>query len=112
MSLLPLNLVAEALSEMMRLAGEADLIRSLIPDLMDGGLNHLQYADHMVLFLWSDQQSILNLNLVLVCYEEMSGMRINYSKSEIFSQVSLRRLKVKQLQMPLNIWSFLSVTKK
>jgi hypothetical protein len=38
------NLVVDALATMLTKAKEAGLIRGLIPNLMEGGLTHLQYV--------------------------------------------------------------------
>jgi hypothetical protein len=56
----------------------------LVPDLIEGGPTHLQYADDTILFLNLDEESICNTKFLLYCFEAMSGLRINYQKSEIF----------------------------
>ncbi|WVZ79552.1 LOW QUALITY PROTEIN: hypothetical protein U9M48_027117 [Paspalum notatum var. saurae] len=60
-------------------------IKGLVPELVEGGLTHLQYADDTILFLNDSLEEIRNVKFLLFCYEEMSGMKINYSKSEIFT---------------------------
>jgi hypothetical protein len=45
----------------------------------------MQYVDDTILFLQYSKEDIINLKFILFCYEEMSVMRINYSKSEIFT---------------------------
>ena len=79
------NLVADALSEILDKAKSGGLIHGVVPELVEGGLTHLQYADDSVLFLQYSREDIANLKFILFCYEVMSGMRINYSKSEIFT---------------------------
>ena len=44
--------------------------------MVDGGLSHLQYAEHTVIMLHYS---------LMPYYEAMSGMHINYEKSEIFT---------------------------
>jgi len=46
------NLVGDALSAMLHLAGARGEIKGLVPHLIEGGLTHLQYADDTV-YLWS-----------------------------------------------------------
>ena len=58
-------------------------ITGLVPNLVDGGLTHLQYADDTVLFLANDERSIASMNFLLFYYEAMSGLKVNYQKSEI-----------------------------
>ena len=51
---------------------------------MDGGLSILQYADDTVLFLQHDLAKAANLKLLLITFEQVSGLKINYHKSELF----------------------------
>lgn len=78
------NLVADALSEMLTLAKEAGHLEGVVPNLVPGGLTHLQYADDMILFLQNTEENILTVKFLLYCFEAMSGMKINYQKSEVF----------------------------
>jgi hypothetical protein len=59
-------------------------IRGLVTNLVEGGITHLQYADDTIIFLNLDDQSIVNTKFLLYCFEEMSGLRVNYQKSEVF----------------------------
>lgn len=52
---------------------------------MEGRLTHLQYANDTVLFLQYSEEDMVNIKFLLFCYEELSGMKINYSKSEVFT---------------------------
>lgn len=71
------NLVADALSEMLNNAKQA------VPHLVPGGLTHLQYADDTILFMTNTEENIVTVKFLLYCYEAMSGLKINYQKSEI-----------------------------
>ena len=51
---------------------------------MEGGVTHLQSADDTILFLDLNEQSIATMKFLLYCYEAMSGMKINFEKSEVF----------------------------
>jgi hypothetical protein len=48
------------------------------------GVAVLQYADDTVLCISHDLEKAVNLKLLLYMFELMSGLKINYSKSEIF----------------------------
>ncbi|WVZ96593.1 hypothetical protein U9M48_042209 [Paspalum notatum var. saurae] len=65
-------------------ASEEGFVKGLVPDLVEGGLTHLQYADDTILFLSDLEEEYRNVKFLLFCFEELSGMRINYSKSEVF----------------------------
>ena len=79
------NLVADALSAMLSRANNVGLIHGLVPNLVDGGLTHLQYTDDTVLLLKFNPVNLRNVRLILSCYEAMSGMKINFDKSEVFT---------------------------
>jgi hypothetical protein len=49
------------------------LIRGLIPNLVNGGLIHLHYADDTVLFLDLDNQTIDHVKYLIYYFEDMSG---------------------------------------
>jgi hypothetical protein len=46
-------------------------------------LTHLQYADDTVICLETDEDSIANAKFLPYCFKNMSGMKINYHKSEL-----------------------------
>jgi hypothetical protein len=54
------------------------------PHLIDEGLSILQYADDTILFLGDELEQAKNLKMVLCDFEELSGIRINFDKSELF----------------------------
>lgn len=75
--------MVNVLTRMLHKAASHDLIRGLCSDLVPGGVICLQYVDDTILFLDKDESKAHNLKMVLTCFENVSGMRINYSKSEI-----------------------------
>ena len=79
------NFVGDALSAMLSAARAAGDIEGVTPDLVEGGLTHLQYADDTIIFIGNSDLNVRNLKFILYCFEAMSGMKINYDKSEIFS---------------------------
>jgi hypothetical protein len=74
--------MVEALSAILTRACEAGHIQGVIPHLIPGGLTHLQYADDTIILINDDTQ-IANLKFLLMCFEDMSGLKINYHKSEV-----------------------------
>lgn len=61
-----------------------NLFVGMAPDLIDKGVAVLQYADDTVICLSHDREKAINLKLLLYLFEMMSGLKINYLKSEIF----------------------------
>lgn len=47
-------------------------------------ITHLQYADDTILFLKANMNSILGVKKVLLLFQTMSGLSINFDKSQIF----------------------------
>jgi hypothetical protein len=52
--------------------------------MIPGGISHIQYADDTAIMVDGFDTSILNLKLILYCFEWMSGLKINYHKSEVY----------------------------
>lgn len=61
------------------------MISGLLPQVADGGIISLHYADDTLLFLENDLDKAANLKWLLVCFEQMSGMKINYNKSDLLT---------------------------
>jgi hypothetical protein len=78
------NLVADALGVMLDSAVRQGHISGVLNNLIPGGISHIQYADDTVIMVDTTVQSIRNLKLILYCFEWLSGLKINYHKSEIF----------------------------
>ena len=57
---------------------------ALIPHLVEGGVLILQYADDAILFLEHDIEKAVNMKLILSMFEQLSGLKINFHKSEVF----------------------------
>jgi hypothetical protein len=79
------NLVADVFTKMLSKAASAGLIRGLLPQVVPGGVISLQYADDTILFLENNERMARNLKWFLSCFEHMSGMKINYHKSDLMT---------------------------
>jgi hypothetical protein len=77
------NLVADVFSRMLMRAAKVNLITGLLPHSEPGGIISLQYADDTLLFLENNLDKAVNLKWILVCFEQLSGMKINYDKSDL-----------------------------
>jgi hypothetical protein len=72
------------LAIMIARAKEDGQVDGLIPHLVDGGFSILQYADDTIIFMEHNLEKALNMKLILCIFEELSGLKINFHKSEIF----------------------------
>ena len=59
-------------------------VEGLVPHLVDGGVSILQYADDTILFMEHDMAKARNMKLILCLFEQLSGLKINFHKSEVF----------------------------
>jgi len=79
------NLVGDVLTRMLVKGANQGLIRDLGVDFREGGIISLQYADDTILFSDVELEHLLNLKGIVMWYEQLSGMRVNFHKSEIIA---------------------------
>jgi len=77
------NIAADTLSKMISLAQSNKIITRLIPEYIDYGVVILQYADDTILCLEDDLDKAKNMKYLLYLFENMSGLKINFNKSEV-----------------------------
>jgi hypothetical protein len=77
--------VVDGLTTLLTRARDAGLIGGLVPNVIEGGggLTHLHYADGTIIFLEAGEEVIANTKFLSHCFENMTGFRINYHKSEV-----------------------------
>jgi hypothetical protein len=56
----------------------------VVPHLIDEGLSILQFADDTIIFIDNDLERTKNMKLLLCAFEQLSGLKINFHKSELF----------------------------
>jgi hypothetical protein len=78
------NLVAEVLATLMRRASRQGKVIGVMTHLISEGITHIQYADDTILMVEGHDESIVNMKFILYCFEWMSGLKINYHKSEAY----------------------------
>jgi hypothetical protein len=76
------NIVADMLAIMIKHAKLDGQIEGAIPHLVDGGLSIIQYADDTIIFMEHDLEKAQNLKLILAAFVQLSGLKINFHKSE------------------------------
>ena len=65
-------------------ARKVGLINGMLSKSLDGGVNMLQYANATSFLMQDDYESAHNLKYILCLFEQMSGLKINFHKSELF----------------------------
>jgi retron-type reverse transcriptase len=84
MSPILFNIVVDMLAILIARAKEASQVEGVIPHLVQDDLSILQYADDTVIFMIHDVERARNMKLILSTFEQLSGLKINFHKSEIF----------------------------
>jgi len=79
------NLVADIFPRMLMKAARQGLISGLLPQVVEGGVISLQYSNNTLLFLEDNTEKASTLKWLLVCFEKMYGMKINYEKSDLLT---------------------------
>jgi hypothetical protein len=93
MSPILFNIVADMLALLINRAKTDGQIRGVIPHLVDDGLSILQYADDTIIFLDHDLEQAKNLKLLLCAFEQLSGLKMNFHKSEVFCYGAAREME-------------------
>ena len=77
------NFVADYLTRMVRQAQRSGQITGLASNLVPHGVAILQYADDTIICIKEDIDIARNMKILLYIYELMTGLKINFSKSEV-----------------------------
>lgn len=77
--------MADVFTRMLIKAVEHNLIAGLMNDSINGGVISLQYADDTILFLENNVDKARHFKWILACYENLSGTKINYEKSDLMT---------------------------
>jgi hypothetical protein len=77
------NIVVDCLTKMVNKAQQNLMITCFISHLIPNGVAVLQYADDTILYLEGDLEKARHVKLLLYFFEQMSGLKINFDKSEI-----------------------------
>ncbi|WVZ84242.1 hypothetical protein U9M48_031294 [Paspalum notatum var. saurae] len=78
------NIVADMLTILINRGKRDGQIRGIVPHLVDDGLSILQYANDTIIFMDHDLEMACNMKLILCAFEQLSGLKINFNKSEIY----------------------------
>jgi hypothetical protein len=78
------NIVVDMLAILINRAKSNGQITGVVPHLVDNGLSILQYADDTIIFMNDDMEKAKNIKLLLCAFEQFSGLKINFHKSDVF----------------------------
>jgi hypothetical protein len=76
--------VVDILAILINRAKNEGQISGVIQNIIDDGLSILQYADDTILFMDHNIEQATNMKLLLAAFEQLSCLKINYHKSELF----------------------------
>lgn len=78
------HIVADMLVVLIKRIKNDGQFSGIMPHLVEDGLSILQYADDTILFMDHDLEKTRNMKLLLRTFEQLSGLKINFRKSELF----------------------------
>lgn len=79
------NLAGEILNKMLLKANQLRMFSGISFNKNVAEITHSQYADDTILFIPKDLASVIKVNEVLQCFQLLSGLKINFQKSRIYS---------------------------
>jgi hypothetical protein len=111
------NIMVDMLVVFISRAKEVGQVQGVVPHLVDEGLSVLQYADDTVIFMDNDQERAKNIKLLLCAFEQLSGLKINFHKSELFCYGAAKQIQSEYVHIfgcdlvlfRLNTWVFLCI---
>jgi retron-type reverse transcriptase len=78
------NLAVDVLVKLIDRAKVNGQIKGIVPHLVDDGLSILQYMDDTIVLLDHDLEQARNFKIMLNAFEQLSGFKINFHRSEMF----------------------------
>lgn len=82
------NLAGEVLNSMLTVAAKKGIFKGIKLSKNADYITHLQFADDTVVFLDGTLESAKGVKQVLQCFQLVSGLKINYGKSSLYSAYS------------------------
>lgn len=79
------NLATEVLNKMLLKANQLGFFKGIGLNDSSSELTHSQYADDTILFIHNDVHSVSKVKEVLQCFQLLSGLKINFQKSKLYS---------------------------
>ena len=99
MSAILFNIMVDMLSILIKGAKNDGQIEGMIPYFLEDRLSILQYADDTIIFMDHDLEQAKNMKLLLSVFEQLSGLKINFHKSEIFCYGEAKQYETEYAEM-------------
>ena len=93
------NIVAEVLSVMLTSASNKGIFKGIALGNSSNLITHLQYADDTIVFIEDSMESIQGVKRVLQSFQLLSGLKINFDKSTLYSSKSSEQLLVEGAEL-------------
>ncbi|GKB96588.1 reverse transcriptase domain, reverse transcriptase zinc-binding domain protein [Tanacetum coccineum] len=90
-------LAAEGLNSIVSEAVENGIFRGIKVGVNNVTVSHLQYADDTIFFGEWNKENVKSLMCILRCFEEVSGLRVNYNKSKLYG-IGVMRMTYRRWQ--------------
>lgn len=91
---------------MISVAGEANLINGFRPVINGPTVSHLKFVDDTNFFFAAKEQQIKNVVAILECFEAVSDLKVNFSKSDLIGiEVEVQFLEVLATIMECSVGS-------
>lgn len=78
------DLVVDALAVIMEKANIYGFFKGVLNENLTHGVKMLQYVDDTIFLIQDDIESARKLKFILSAFQQMSGLTINFHKSELF----------------------------
>jgi hypothetical protein len=89
------DFMVDALAAMLARANFAGHVKGVVSHLILGGVTHLQYVVDMMILMEPSDLGVAKLKVLLLCFENMSGLEINFDKCEAIVTGVLMAKKVR-----------------
>jgi hypothetical protein len=83
LSPLMFNLVVDVFTRLLTKATAKNYITGFMDNLYPEGIISLQYVDDTLLFLKHEYTEACHLKWLMICFEQLSEMKINYNKNDL-----------------------------
>lgn len=77
-------LIGEVLCKLLNLAQVKGMIAGVKFPFHSKSITHFQYADDTILFIENDVHSVCNMKIILLLFQVISGLAINFNKSQVY----------------------------
>jgi hypothetical protein len=74
------DFIVDVLAAILDAASSARHVQGVVPHPVPEGVTHLQYANDTIMLFQNEPNSIINVKFLLLSFELLSGLKINFLK--------------------------------